>query len=47
MKIIGERVTFFFYGEAYRFEYVGQGEWKCISHKGGIPSCIRKDLKAL
>lgn len=44
MRIIGERVTFFFYGEAYRFEYVGQGEWKCLTHKGCIPSCIRKDL---
>jgi hypothetical protein len=47
MKVIGERVTLFWYGESYRFEYVGRGEWKCHSHSEGIPSSIREVLKAL
>lgn len=40
---IGEVVTRFFYGEAFRFEYVGFGEFKKLS--GGIvPACIKDEL---
>lgn len=47
MKLIGERAVFFWNGEAFRFEYMGQGEWRCTSHSCGIPSSVLRDLEVL
>ena len=32
MNIVGEKRTVFYNGIAYRFEYIGNGDCKCVTH---------------
>jgi hypothetical protein len=43
--LVGERRTYFFWGEKYTFERVAKGEWKCVYRDCQIiPSCILDEL---
>lgn len=44
-NIVGEERSFFYYGEKYTFQYVGNNDWKCVSGQSIIPPYVRNLLK--
>ena len=45
--LVGEQKTVWFQGEKYMFQYVGNGEWTCISDQEVISYEVRKALSEL
>jgi len=41
---VGEVVTRFFFGEIYKFKYLGDGEWSLESGSRPIPWAIRMEF---